>query len=112
MVASDDRRELRHDGSMARIIFEFIGGPLDGRSVHGALGDGGDAERYYLFTNHGTVGHVFKVASDYAVETLTHEQLKVEEPHHFQRYYYVVTDRLDAGDEVRVRATYQPGGPK
>jgi hypothetical protein len=97
---------------MTRIIFEFLGGPNDGKSVHGTLGDGGDAERYYLFTNHGTIGHRLKVASDYAVQTLTHEELKVEEPHHFQRHYYVVTERLEDGSEVWVRATYQPGGGK
>ena len=104
----DDCPQLRHDGVMTRIIFEFLGGPNDGSSVHGTLGDGGDAERYYLFTNHGTIGHRFKVASDYAVEALAHEELKVEEPHHFQRHYYVVTERLEDGNEVWVRAAYQP----
>jgi hypothetical protein len=97
------------DGATTWILFEFLGGPSDGKSVQGALGDGGDAERYYLFTNHGTVGHRFKVASEYAVEILAHEKLKVEVPHHFQPHYYVVTERLEEGDEIWVRATYQPG---
>ena len=99
----------RDDGTTAWSIFEFLGGPSDGKSVQGALGDGGDAERYYLFTNHGTVGHRFKVASEYAVETLAHEELNVDQPHHFQRHYYVVTERLEDGDELWVRAAYQPG---
>jgi hypothetical protein len=45
-------------------------------SRSGSVSD--DAERYYLFTNHGTVGHRFKVASEYGVETPTHEKLKGE----------------------------------
>lgn len=100
------------DGATTWIIFEFLGGPSDGKSVQGALGDGDDAERYYLFTNRGTVGQRFKIASEYAVEILAHDELKVEERHHFQPHYYVVTERLEDGDEVWVRATYQPGSDK
>ena len=55
---------------MLKIIFEFVGGPNDGKVLNGALGDASDAERYYLFTNHGTIGQRLKVASEYAVETL------------------------------------------
>ena len=84
-------------------------GPNDGKSVHGTMGDGSDAERYYLFTNRGTLGHRFKVASEYAVETLTQEQLQVEERHHFQRYYYIVAERLGDGSEVWIRATFDTG---
>lgn len=97
---------------MTRIIFEFLGGPSDGKSVHGILGDAGEAERYYLFTNHGTVGQRLKMASEYAVETLAHEQRKAEGPPHFQPHYYAVTERLEDGDEVWVRAVYQPGAAK
>ena len=93
---------------MLHIIFEFIGGPNDGKVFEGVLGEPSDAERYFLFTNHGTVGHRFKIASPYAVETLASEQLKEEQPHHFQRHFYVVTERLEDGDEVLVRATYSP----
>ena len=91
-----------------KIIFEFVGGPLDGTTLVGNVGDGSDAERYYLFTNHGAVGQRFKVASDYAVETLAREQLKVEERHHFQPHFYVVRDRVEEGAEVLVRAEYVP----
>ncbi|MHB0956884.1 MAG: hypothetical protein ACYC0X_13180 [Pirellulaceae bacterium] len=93
---------------MLQIIFEFVGGPNDGNVLHGAIGEPTDAERYYLFSNHGTVGHRFKVASQYAVETLASEQLKDERPHYFQRHYYAVTDRLEEGGEVWVRAEYVP----
>lgn len=94
---------------MLAIVFEFVGGPNDGRTFHGALGDGSDAERYYLVTNHGAIGYRFKVASDFAVETLAEEQLKQTAPHHFQRHYYVVTDRIDEANEVLVRAEYLEG---
>ena len=93
---------------MTRIIFEFLGGPNDGKLVDGALNDGGEAERYYLFTNRGTVGQRLKVASEYAVETLTQEELKNEQPHRFQPHYYVVSERLEEGSEVWVRVRYQP----
>lgn len=91
-----------------KIRFEFVGGPHDGKVLHGTLGEPSDAERYYLFTNHGTVGNQFKVASPYTVETLANEQLKEETPHHFQRHYYVVTDRSEDDSEVHIRAEYLP----
>ena len=93
---------------MSKIIFEFVGGPLDGQTHVGILGKGSDAERYYLLTNHGALGQRIKVASDYAVETLASEQLKVEERHHFQQHFYVVADRLEDHGEVLVRVEYLP----
>ena len=91
---------------MLKITFEFVGGPNDGVSLEGTLGDASDAERYYLFTNHGTVGQRFKVASEYAVETLAQETLQEERRHYFQPHYYVVTDHLADHNEVLVRAEY------
>lgn len=91
---------------MLKITFEFAGGPHDGKVLQGILGEASDAERYYLFSNQGAVGHRFKVASPYAVETLARERLKEEKPHHFQRHFYVVTDHIEEGDEVWVRAEY------
>jgi hypothetical protein len=91
---------------MLQIIFEFVGGPKDGNTLHGTLGQSSDAERYYLFSNHGALGQSFKVASPYAIEMLTEEQLKEDKRHHFQRHYYVVTDRIEDGEEVWVRAEY------
>ena len=93
---------------MLEITFEFVGGPNDGEVLHGKLGEPSDAERYYLFSNHGTVGQRFKVASQYAIERLTSEQLKEEKRHYFQPHYYVVTNRLEDGENVWVRAEYAP----
>ena len=93
---------------MLEITFEFVGGPNDGEVLHGTLGEPSDAERYYLFSNHGTVGQPFSVASQYAIERLASEQLKEEKRHYFQRHYYVVTKRLEDGEKVRVRAEYAP----
>lgn len=96
------------EDKMVNIIFEFVGGPQDGKVLLGRLGEPSDAERYYLFSNRGAVGHRFKVASNYAVATLAEEQLKEDRRHHFHHHYYVVTDRIEDGDEVRVRAEYVP----
>ena len=93
---------------MLNITFEFIGGPNDGKQLHGVLGEGSDAERYFFVSNRGTLGQRFKVASQYAVETLATEQLKEEKRHHFQRHFYVVTDRLEDGEKVGIRAEYVP----
>lgn len=79
--------------------------------MQGPLGEGDDLDRYYLFSNHGSVGQKFKVASDYAVQTLLREKLQVESPHYFQQHYYRVTDRVEEGDEVWVRAEYVPQTP-
>lgn len=98
---------------MVAIAFEFVGGPHDGKVVTGTLGDAGDAERYYLFSNHGSVGQHFKVASDYAVDTLAEEHLGNGERHFFQRHYYKVTDRLTDDEQVYIRAEYiSPVGKK
>lgn len=95
---------------MLKIIFEFVGGPCDGEVCHGQLGEPNDAERYYLFTNRGNVGHRFKVASPYTVNTLADEQLRHDRRHNFQRHFYVVTNRLEDEEqqEVWVRAEYIP----
>jgi hypothetical protein len=89
-----------------RIIFEFAGGPLDGKSVIGRHGEQDEADRYYALTHHGKIGQRFRIASDYAVEILAREQLKIDAPHHFQQHVYRVTDRLEGEDEVLIRAEY------
>ena len=93
---------------MVHIAFEFVGGPHDGKIVTGTLGDAGDAERYYLFSNHGAVGQRFKVASDYAVDTLAQERLQITERHFFQRHYYRVIERQSGDEGVYIRAEYIP----
>jgi len=89
-----------------RVIFEFLGGPLDGKTVVGDEGSSTEAARYYVLTNHGTIGQRFRLASDYAIDILAREQLKTETPHHFHRHYYEVFDRFESGNEVLVRARY------
>ena len=93
---------------MQRITFEFVGGPNDGTVVRGRLGEPSDAERHYLFSNRGTVGQQFSVASPFAVETLLKERLQNEQRHYFKRHMYVVTDRLEDAGEVRIVADYAP----
>lgn len=92
---------------MLTINFEFVGGPNDGKLLRGQLGDASDAERYYLFTNHGHVGQRFKVASDFAVEALAQEHAGDDESRHsFQTHHYVVTERLEEDEEILIRAAY------
>jgi hypothetical protein len=61
---------------MLKITFEFVGGPNDGKILRGRLGEGSDAERYYLFSNHGAIGQRFKAVSQRAVETLAEDQVQ------------------------------------
>lgn len=91
---------------MLNITFEFVGGPNDGKIVEGLLGAAGDAERHYLFSNHGKVGQRFKVASDYAVEMLVEAIDRGELSSTFPPHFYVITDRVEAEGEVWVRAEY------
>lgn len=89
-----------------QIIFEFSGGPMDGKTAVGAAGEQGEADRYYALTHHGRVGQQFHVASSYAVDTLTREGLDEKATRRFQRHVYQVTDRLEGEGEVLVRAEY------
>jgi len=91
---------------MQTIIFKFIGGPMDGKTVAGEFGDQSEAERYYLLTDHGRIGQRFRTASPYAIGILAEEKLQVDHEHRFQRHYYEVADRLDLAGKVLVRAAY------
>jgi len=93
---------------MLNINFEFVGGPNDGQFLRGRSGELSDAERYYLCSHHGTVENRIKVASQLAVDTLASEHLRNDIRHVFQRHFYVVTDRVEDGFEVWVRAEYLP----
>jgi hypothetical protein len=93
---------------MARFIFKFAGGPLDGKTVSGDPRREGEAERYYALSHHGRVGQRFRIASDYAINILTREHLKGEESQGFQPHVYEVMDRIDNGDVVLVRTQYVP----
>jgi hypothetical protein len=89
-----------------KIVFQFSGGPLDGKTVIGDFGGQDEADRYFALTNHGRIGQRFRVASQYAIDMLTQEQLKEERPHHFQEHVYRVTGRLEADEKTLVVAEY------
>jgi hypothetical protein len=89
-----------------KIIFKFAGGPLDGKSIVGEAGEQDEADRYYTLTNHGRIGQRFRIASEYAIDMLTREQLKEERPHRFQEHVYQVTDRLEDDKKIFMRAEY------
>ena len=91
---------------MTNITFEFIGGPNDGKVVEGGLGDAGQAERLFLFSNRGRIGQRFKVASDYAVEMLATALENGETSSCFPAHYYVVTDCFSDHDDIWVRVEY------
>ena len=79
----------RMNGAM-RIVFKFTGGPLDGKTVIGESGEQDEADRYFALTNHGQIGQRFRIASQYALDTLATEQMKKERPHRFQEHVYQV----------------------
>jgi putative transcriptional regulator len=91
---------------MLNIIFEFVGGPSDGKVVEGRLGVPSDAERHYLFSDRGRIGQKFSVASDYAIDALADDAAAPD--YKIPRHYYVVTERLEDGGQVWVQATYAP----
>jgi putative transcriptional regulator len=91
---------------MLNILFEFVGGPNDGKIAEGKLGEPSDAERHYLLSNHGRLGQKFAVTSDYSIEVLANGALQEESPLQCQRHHYVVTERLEDEGVVWVRAEY------
>ena len=95
---------------MARLIFKFVGGPLDGKTVTGRPQEEGEARAYYTLTCHGRRGQRFRVASEYAVNILANERLKEEKPHHFQQHVYEVVERIRNPHVILVRAEYVDEG--
>lgn len=79
---------------------------MDGTTVHGQPGRQDEADRYYALTHHGRVGQRFRIASQYAIDTLAEEQLKTDRPHHFQEHVYQVVEHLEDEDKIIVRAEY------
>jgi hypothetical protein len=101
------------DGTRKKIIFKFLGGPKDGETLFGRMGGQGQADRYYMLTNHGRLGQRFRTASEYAVETLAREQLAEEQPHGFQQHVYEIADCFEDEEKVFIRAQYvQSAGPR
>jgi hypothetical protein len=96
-----------------KMIFKFVGGPLDGKKIVGERGREKEVYRYYQLTDHGRIGQRFRTASDYAIEKLTREGLQQQQPHHFQPHVYEVVDRIDNGDVLMVLIQYiEPAGGK
>ena len=89
-----------------KLIFKFVGGPLDGKKVVGRRGQQDEADRYFALSNHARVGQRFRVASQYAVDTLATEERQEQQRRHFQQHEYEVTDRLEDAEKVFVRAEY------
>jgi hypothetical protein len=93
-----------------RVIFEMSGGPYDGQSVDSESDDLSErdwAATWFLVSTHGKVGARFMAISQGAREVMvaapsgTHgSQLG----HGF--HVYEVTDRLEDGGQVYVRAKY------
>ena len=92
--------------SGVKITFRFSGGPLDGKVVVGDERHPGEACRYYALSYGGQIGQRFRVASDYAVNTLAREMLQVETPHRFQEHRYEVIDHFELAGRVLIRARY------
>jgi len=93
-----------------KLIFNFKGGPMDGKTVIGQPGEQDEADRYYTLTDRGRVGQRLRTASQYAIDTLARQQLKEERPHRFQEHVYEVVDRLEDADKIFVRAEYVKKG--
>ncbi len=89
-----------------KIIIKFAGGPWDGRNLVGVRGAQDEADRYYALSNHGRVGQRFRVASQYAVDTLVEEELQEERRHNFQPHCYEVLDHIRNRATTLVRVGY------
>jgi len=91
-------------------VFKFVGGPKDGQTLVAEPGQSSEAERYYLLTHRGRVGQRIRTASEYAIETLSREQLQEERPHHFHEHVYEVTQCLEDDEKVFVLVDYVAPG--
>ena len=91
---------------MPRLIFQFAGGPLDGKTVTGTIQEEGEAWEFYVLTCHGRLGQRFRIASEYALDTLASKYLKEREPHHFQQHVYEVVECIRNSRVLLVSADY------
>lgn len=103
-----------------RVVFEFEGGFMDGKTLIGDLKDqaqgksANEAVRHYFNTDRGTIGRRFWSASDYMVDTLrTHGgdvnalRAASRDPR-FQCDHYEVVERREKDSEIHVRAKFIP----
>ena len=89
-----------------QIIFEFVGGPMDGKTVVGQTDHQDEADRYYALTHRGKIGQRFRVASALAIDTLMAANSQGDRPYQFQQHSYQVSDRVEGDDEILLRARY------
>lgn len=101
------------DTETMKIIFEFVGGPMDGKALVGndtdpppQDGSRDWASAYYTLTDGGAVGKPFWTASDYSLGLLRTLSEKKLDRLNLQAHQYEVTDRLEGDDEVLVRVQY------
>ncbi|HEX4149962.1 MAG TPA: hypothetical protein VHY20_13280, partial [Pirellulales bacterium] len=103
-----------------RVVFDFEGGFMDGKTLVGDLKDqaqgksANEAVRHYFSTDRATVGRRFWSASDYMVDTLrTHGgdvmalRAASRDPR-FQCDHYEVIERHEKDSEIHVRAKFIP----
>jgi hypothetical protein len=106
--------------SRRRVVFEFEGGFMDGKTLIGDLKDqaqgksANEAVRHYFSTDRATIGRRFWSASDFMVDTLrTHGgdvtalRAASRDPR-FQCDHYEVVERHEKDSEIHVRAKYIP----
>lgn len=85
--------------TVGKIIFEFFGGCMHGRSVEGGDNSRRSSEcldpvmNYWIDSYFGRIGQHFCIAADEALP---------------QTHLYQVADRIDAGDDLLIKARYQP----
>jgi len=99
-----------------RILIEFLGGDMDGRTLDSTSAD--SAERRMLesclaLTKNGRVGAAFHGVSMTTAEAmmqgmLSHSDLKSPKGTH----KYTVVERLDEGDETLIRMKYSVNPPQ
>ncbi len=98
-----------------QIVFEFVDGPLAGKSIIGdSQSKEDEAARLYRLTGQGAIGSQFRTFSDshrQAVnEWLSGEITDLGGP--YEQYQYEVMERSEGEGQVRVRARFVGGaGP-
>jgi len=98
---------------MPKIIFDFSGGCMDGKTVCSDSPDPREAKEardFYTITEDGAEGRGFWTFSPAGLETIDTEGAEIASGSGFRaNHLYRITDRLAEGDEVLIRAQFEPG---
>lgn len=93
-----------------KVIFDFAGGPRDGQTMVGYLGDKASldnmATAFYHMTEMGKIGKRFKGLADYGLEKLLTGDIEDLAGAKLQAHKYEVKDRLEADGEVLIRCEF------